>query len=429
MIQRCSSGIPWLPFVLAACSSNSPAPPAASADDRVQTHVEVIHPRVSATTIHGWNTSRLVKLDTSLYASAAKSNPEAKHFWDHEGVFFRREADGTWSEAGTLPLNPYTMCVASDGTFWVVAPSSYSECRILRSKRVGELDSLEVVRVGGCSYLGAGVSPEGNFLVLYAASPDSTAGVANAVVADFYDRSTGDWHTSTIATPEGRYGYEGILLRGRRALVVLQSSLTDPLHSDVRGTNYSWRHVRIAACDDLLGGTWKNEGWLVPQDGRTFLHDLVEGPDGNAYLSYCHASAASHEALLDLAETPHCIARIHDDLTVEVFETGLDVASTRILVDAGGAWHLIGRSGAGGLRLWDLDPDRGFKPTRECELEGTEWLADYVIHTLRPDRFGGDGDGDTVHLLGTPSPPDPPGKERADVELVHVWFRFERDGR
>jgi hypothetical protein len=112
-----------------------------------------------------------------------------------------------------------------------------------------------------------------------------------------------------------------------------------------------------------------------------------------------------------------------------VFETGLNVASTRIIIDANGSWHLIGRSGEGDLRLWDLDPDDDFKPAHERKIERTARLADYVIHTLRPERFGGAGDGDTVHLLGTPSPPDPPGKERADVELLHVRFTLEKKGR
>jgi hypothetical protein len=46
------------------------------------------------------------------------------------------------------------------------------------------------------------------------------------------------------------------------------------------------------------------------------------------------------------------------------------------------------------------------------------------VHTLCPERFGGERDADTVHLLGTMSPPDPPGKERGDVDLWLATFRW-----
>lgn len=390
----------------------------------VPAKVELISDRVSATTVHGWQTCRLVRYGTILYASAARSNPEAKNFWEHGGLFFRREPDGRWVEAGRLPFNPYTMCVAPDGAFWGVAPSSYEDCHVYRTAEPKDLTRFEEVHTGTCSYLGASVGPEGNFLVLYAESSRSTAGDPNGVIAAFYERATDTWHRSRIETPEGRYGYEGIILRGRKALTVLNSSLTDPAHSDGRGTKYSWRHVRLARCDDLTKGEWVNKGWLMPQDGRTTLQDLIVGPDGRAYLSYSHVTAASHEALMEIGGAPHYIARIHDDLSVDAFQTGLNASSTRLLVDSRGGWHIIGRSGRGNLRLWGLDPERGFKPGDERQVAGTEKLEDYVIHTLRPERFGGegDGDGDVVHLVGTPSAPDPPGKERGDVELWHVFF-------
>ncbi|MSS71380.1 MAG: hypothetical protein EXS64_07810 [Candidatus Latescibacteria bacterium] len=390
----------------------------------IPTRSELISRQVSATTIHGWQTCRLVRYESALYASAARPNPEAKHFWEHEGVFFRRGPDGSWDEVGGLPFNPYTMCVGADGTFWAVAPSSYGDCHVYRTAGPKALTRFEEVHTGTCSYLGAGVGPEGNFLVLYAESGQSTAGDPNGVVAAFHDRTTDRWHRSRIETPEGRYGYEGIILRGRKALVVLNSSLTDPEHSDGKDTKYSWRHVRLARCDDLTKGEWVNRGWLMPQDGKTSLQDLIVGPDGGAYLSYSHVAAPSHEALMEVGRVPHCIARIHDDLSVDVFETGLNASSTRLIVDARGGWHIIGRAGSGNLRLWDLDPEQGFRPGNERQLAGTEKIEDYVIHTLRPERFGGEGDVDTVHLMGTTCAPDPPGKERGDVELWHVSFRL-----
>ena len=107
----------------------------------VPTRVERIAAGVSATTIHGWNTGRLVRHGGVLFASAALSNPKATEYWDHGGAFFRQD-DGRWKEAGRLPFNPYTMAVASDGTFWVVAPSSYTDCRVLRSRTPGDLTQL-----------------------------------------------------------------------------------------------------------------------------------------------------------------------------------------------------------------------------------------------------------------------------------------------
>jgi hypothetical protein len=408
------------PIALAAPSQ---APSTNVLPRAVSTRVEKIADRVSATTIHGWNTCRLVRRRGVLFASAAVSNPKAADYWDHGGAFFRQR-DGRWDEVGRLPFNPYTMAVAPDGTFWVVAPSSYTDCRVYRSRAPGDLSELEEVHRGTCSYLGAAIGPEGNFVVVYAESADSNAGTPNTVTAAFYEHASGRWHVSRIATPEGRYGYEGIVLRGKQAIAVLNSSLTDPEHSDAKGTRYSWRHVRIARCEDLTKGEWIQSGWLLPQDGRTALQDLIVGPDGDLYLSYSHVAAASHEDLLAIDQVPHRLARIHDDLSVETFETGLQVGASRLLVDPGGGFHLVGRCGAGGLRIWDLDRERGFRAGAPRELTGTDALEDYVVHTLCPERFGGESGADTVYLLGARSPPDPPGKERADVELWLASFRW-----
>ena len=127
------------PVVLAA-SSRAQSPSAAPRV--VPTRVEKIAEGVSVTTIHGWNTCRLVRHGGVLFASAAVSNPRAAEYWDHGGAFFRRD-DGRWKEVGRLPFNPYTMAVAPDGTFWVVAPSSYTDCRVFRSRAPGDFSELE----------------------------------------------------------------------------------------------------------------------------------------------------------------------------------------------------------------------------------------------------------------------------------------------
>jgi hypothetical protein len=395
----------------------------AAAPALIPTRVERVAERVSATTIHGWNTGRLLLHDGSLLASAARPNPRAAHFWDHGGLFFRRGPEGTWAEAASLGHDAYTMASSCDGSLWAVAPVGYLDVRILRSPPPGDPARLQEVRRAHCSYLGAGISPEGNFLLLSAESGDSTAGRPNAVVAAFFDHAAGAWHESRIATPEGRYGYEGIVLRGKSAVAVLQASLTDPEHPDVKGSQFSWRHVRLARCTDLTKGEWSTRGWLLPRDGRTFVHDLVADPAGRLLLSLAHATAGSHEELLRTERTPHQVAWISEDLSVESFPTGLDVTAARLLVGRLGGIHLVGRRGPGRLLLFDLDPAT-FRPTQQRELEGTERLTDYVIHTLCPERHGGERDGDAIHLLGAPSPPDPPGRERGEVELWHVSFRL-----
>jgi hypothetical protein len=404
---------------------SAPTSAPASAPSTIPTRAERVAERVSATTIHGWNTGRLLLHGGSLLASAARPNPQAAHFWDHGGLFFRRGPDGTWAEAASLPHDAYTTAAAGDGSLWAAAPVGYEDVRILRSPPPGDPARLQEVRRAPCSYLGAGVSPEGNFLLLSAESGDSTAGRPNAVAAVFFDHATGAWHQSRIPTPEGRYGYEGIVLRGKSAIAVLQASLTDREHPDVKGSEFSWRHVRLARCADLTKGEWTTRGWLLPRDGRTFVHDLVAGPDGRLLLSLAHVAAGSHEELLRIERTPHQVARISEDLSVESFPTGLDVSAARLLVDRRGGIHLVGRQGSGSLRLFDLDPAT-FRPTRERELAGTERLADYVIHTLCPERHGGERDGDTIHLLGAPSPKEPPGRERGEVELWHVSFRLDQ---
>ncbi len=49
--------------------------------------------------------------------------------------------------------------------------------------------------------------------------------------------------------------------------------------------------------------------------------------------------------------------------------------------------------------LWRLDPREGFRPIKEWIIAGTEVLEGYVCHTLRPERFGGEADGQAIHLM------------------------------
>jgi len=79
-------------------------------------------------------------------------------------------------------------------------------------------------------------------------------------------------------------------------------------------------------------------------------------------------------------------------LSVDIYPTGVPAGPTKLLVDSRGGWYLLGRVRAG-------------------ELQG------YVLDVLNPVRFGGEGDGDTVHVL---SAFYPKGSER--VQLWHAYF-------
>ena len=78
------------------------------------------------------------------------------------------------------------------------------------------------------------------------------------MIAAFYDNRTNTWRLNRLDTPEGRNGYEGVLVRGNQAFAVLNSTINDPAHA--AGGKYSWRHVRLARCEDLSAGFEINPG-------------------------------------------------------------------------------------------------------------------------------------------------------------------------
>jgi hypothetical protein len=386
------------------------------------TDVELVAAGLSAGVIHGWHSNLLLKHKGVLYACATVDDPASKNEWKRSGLFFRREADGKWTQVGATPESPYIWYAGRDGRFWMVAPSSYGDAQVFRMERPLDFGSFKELYNGTCSYEGASISPEGNFLILHAESQQMQAFVPNAMIGAFYDHQDGKWYKSRIVTPEGRYGYVGIILKGRKAIAVLNSAIQDR-KANPNPPHYSWRHVRLARCDDLTKGEWTNKGFLMPEFGNTALNDLMVGPDGNIYLADSHNSGPTYEAM-SKEPTLHYITRIKEDLSTEVFATGINAGATRILVSRAGAWYVVGRPGAGGnLHLWAVDPDNGFKPTKEWELPGTDVLQAYVIHTLRPARFGGETDGDTIHLMTAkylPVEKDQPAK----AELWHASFRL-----
>jgi hypothetical protein len=381
--------------------------------------VEHIAGGLSASVIHGWHTSRLLKYGGTLYASGTLPARDGDTFGD-TGVFYRREAGGAWTPIPTPEPHLYSTLVAPDGHFWASTHRGYDDVVVKRSARPVDARAFDALYQGRNAYMGLGLSPEGGALLLYADHQNMEIGVPNAITAAFYDPATCRWHESHMDTPEGRYGYMGLLVRGRRALAVLNSALRDPQGNPVP-PHYTWRHVRLARCDDLTHGEWHMRAWLMPEFGHTLLQDMILAPDGHIYLAYSHLSGSSFE-VVDGKPLPHYVARIREDLTADVYATGLDAAATRLFVDSRGGWHVVGRPGGGGnLRLWRLDPAHGFKPVREYELPGTDVMAGYVIHTLRPERFGGEGDGDTVHLMTAGYARDERGQP-VSADLWHAWF-------
>ena len=75
------------------------------------------------------------------------------------------------------------------------------------------------------------------------------------------------------------------------------------------------------------------------------------------------------------------------------------------------------------MHLWDLDVENGFQLSNERILVGTEdKLAGYVMNTLRPQRSGGEDDGNTIHLLNAAASDD-----ENNAELYHAWFALPRE--
>lgn len=387
----------------------------------VPTRVEMVADGLSARVIHGWHSSRLIRFRGALYACATL---DADDEWKAETVFLRRERSSDWKRIARFPHAVYSLFAAPDGRFWVVAPSGYEDASVYRMRRPLDFGSFERVYQGTSFYHGAGISPEGNFLLLWAESNEMTAFKPNVVLSAFYDRAADRWHMGRIVTPEGRYGYVGILLRGKSALAVLNSAIQDP-QANQTPPHYSWRHVRLARSDDLTRGSWQNVPYLMPRYGNTALQDLMVAPDRSAYLSYLHAGGNSLEETAKKAMA-HCISRIRDDLSATIYSTSLSAGQGRLFSDRRRRWFLVGRQNTPNLHLWELDAKKGFRPVREYELPGTERLQEYVIHTLRPERFGGEADGDTIHLMTADHTAAADGRGKTITRMWHAAFRLPR---
>jgi hypothetical protein len=399
--------------------------PAQAVGPAIPTVLERISEEQWPSVIHGWHANRILKVKGTLYAIGLLPAPAGRdERFGTRGTFYRRDADGNWTEIGSGLSHLYSALAGPDGRLWGVSNSGYDNFTLSRSVSPGDATEWETVHTGVNFYSGAGMSPEGNVLAIYAETQDFDRGKYNSLITAFYDRETDRWYRSGIPTPEGRYGYVGIILRGRRGFAVLNSALRDAEANPVP-PHYTWRHVRLAYCDDLRRGRWTVKAWLMPAYGSTTLQDLIEGPDGAAYLAYSHVGGATR-AEIGGRPALHYIARITMDrrLKVTVSSTHLAVSSSRLFVSSQGSWFVAGRP-AGGTTLWlyELDPSSGFLATERRELPGTDVLQGYMIYPLRPERFGGEGDGDVVHLVSAEQLPAGEGRPERAV-LWHAAFRL-----
>ena len=390
----------------------------------IDVRVEMVADVVGSGTIHGWHSSRLLKYDGALYFAAnkvrspgAEDNPK----WRDRGLIFRRRAghDGPWEQIANIEPRVYTSCVDSAGRFWTLSPRHFNYITLWRSRAGVDFDRFDRLYDGSCAYVAAGVSREDNFLLLHAEDTCHTAHFPNAVITIFYDRQSDSWHPSRMATPEGRFGYMGIILRGRKAMAIMQSTIFDPTAAP-DPPHYSWRHLRVARCEDLTKGQWQQDLWLSRAFGFTMPSDMIVAPDGEIYLAYKHRGGDDSYEATEARPLEFHIARHGMDSGSEVFTPGINPDGSRLFIDSKGQWYLVGRVDEK-LQLWRLDPADGFKPTRQWLLPGTEKIV-AMLHTLRPERFGGEGDGDTVHLVSSDAKPSVFNTTVKSFGLWHASF-------
>ena len=389
--------------------------------------VDMVAETVSPGTLHGWHSSRLLKVDNALYFMASKICPEGLPPDSDAAartLVFRRDLSGhgPWEEVADIPQRCYTSVVDPLGRMWVFHPWDFNRITLYRSGPGMDLEQFVPCYDGTCFYGGTGADAAGNFLVLHAEDTNHTPRFPNAQIAVYYDAETDSWHRSRMETPEGRFGYVGIVLHGRSATAMLQSTIYDPTSAPSHN-GYNWRLVRLARCEDLREGTWTQEPFLMRSFGETHLYDMIEAPDGDICISYKHRGGDESYDATEAGPKPTYITRVRPDLSTDVFELEMDATATRLFVDSAGSWYLVGHlPDTQTLHLWRLDPDTGFKPTAEWTLPGTESLRGYILHTLRPERFGGEGSGDTVHLVTAARHADYEPGEDHPVTIWHGRF-------
>jgi len=392
----------------------------------IDVKVHQVVAEIGAGTLHGWNTGRLFKYDGVLYVAASEiQTPEnSEPVWRNRGVIFRRDLNngGEWEQSFVIEPRVYTSCIDNLGRFWTASPRHFNYVTLWRSDPKMNLDKWTRCYDGTCAYLGMGVSPEGDHLLIHTKDTNHMPRFPNAMICVYYNAATDSWSKSRIEMPEGRFGYSGIVVRGRKAVVLLQSTQLDPA-VEPNEPHYNWRLLKLAHCDDLLEGKWRVKPWLMRKFGQTQPCDMIEAPDGTMIVAYKHRGGDESYKATQQEPYSFYIGRFGNDLSVTSYEPGIDVQPTRMFVGSDRRWYLVGRpTGQEQLHLWRLDEAGGFKPTADWALPGTEALKSGLMHTLRPDRFGGEDDGDTVHLVASDAPTAPFGQGCDRFGLLHAHF-------
>ncbi|MFA6134221.1 MAG: hypothetical protein WC869_09435 [Phycisphaerae bacterium] len=384
----------------------------------IPTTLQKISDGVKDGTIHGWHTSKLVRYGGALYAIATVVDPnDPNNPNKNNGVLYRRDKDGTWSEACRLAFQPYVLMVDPKGRFWILGRASEDTCEMYRSGPNADVSRWEQKYVVRSTHPGAAISPEGNILFMWAEAHGGPQLVSTA----FYDAASDTWYTRQIGgipPIENRYGYEAIFLRGKSVLLVMQSYNAFAADGKSDGGAGVWRYVRVARCEDLTKSQWEHKLIAGEPWGVTYLFDAYQADDGKTYLTYATKGGQTKE---DLDKGSHgYLATIGKGLDVDIKPVDYPSGKTKFLVDSAGRWHLMGiRNNE--LHLWDLDVSSGLALSNERRLANADAnnFAGYVIHTDRPQRFGGESDKENFYLLGTGQPETGDPKDRSKVPL---WF-------
>ena len=393
--------------------------------------VEQVSPEVGSATLHGWNTCRLVKTGGALWFAANKPSPDDDDGSDwlvQRTLMYRRElrVGGKWELAEDIDPRTYTCCVDHLGRFWSISPKHFNYITLWRSAPNMGLDDLVRCYDGRCAYLGMGVDRViGNHLLMHTEDTNHMPRFPNPMITVFYDAQTDSWAKSQIEMPEGRFGYVGIMVRGRKAVVMMQSTQFDPI-VEPNEPHYNWRLLKLARCDDLLEGKWVTRPLAMRKFGQTLPSDMVEMPDGRILIAYKHRGGdESYEATQEKRYAFTLSIVNPDDLSFETFTPHIDIEpSGRLFLGSDKRWYLVGKPAENAAwRLWRLDADNGFEPTADWDLPGTEVLKS-MLHTLRPDRVGGEDDGDTIHLASSDAPGVSFGDPRDRFGIMHAHFKL-----
>jgi hypothetical protein len=378
---------------------------------------EKISEAASGCSVHGWHSSRLVKYQGTIYAIVVTGEVES-------GAIMRRDKHGAWTQVAQLPYEPYTLMVDPLGRFWVLGYGPRS-CQVYRSGEKGDLSRWEkVYEADGASHghSAAGMSPEGNVLVMHQGG--KKGGIA--CTAAFYDAQTDTWHESKITgTPEieRRYAYEAIMMHGKEATVVMGSYKAygpDGNSYNVVGPDANsgkmglWRYIRVARCQDLTKGQWEHKLIAGKRWGQSTLTDVYQARDGRIYLTYRTRGGETQEEFDKDSMRPY-LAVIGRDLSVEIKALDYLPGGARFHVDSTGRFRLVGERNKE-LRVWDADLSNELVLSNERRLPGIEMFTGYMLHTLRPQRFGGEGDDNFIYVYSTDTRDKPQGPTQP------LWF-------